>query len=145
MLRAHVWYGLNSNRSHNVGEKLANPWGLHDMHGNVWEWCLDSWSGRYPGELVRDFYVKTEGTFKVIRGGSWRYIGRLCRLASRGSDQELTRRNDLGLRIALVSTQLVADPSRRTTPASLISHPRTAPANTIENLLHVFGFDFNFC
>ena len=57
-LTKYAWYDKNSdNKTHPVGEKLPNPWGLYDMHGLVWEWCED-WYDR-------------DKKYKVLRGGSW--------------------------------------------------------------------------
>lgn len=67
-----------------VGSYAANGWGLHDMHGNVYEWCLDSWDGsaNYPASAVADPFV-TSGFYRVFRGGSWFYYSTYCRSAHR--------------------------------------------------------------
>ena len=73
LLTNYAWYSGNSDsRTHPVGQKAPNPWGLYDMHGNVLEWCQDSWdaSANYPGGSTIDPLVTT-GYARVLRGGSY--------------------------------------------------------------------------
>lgn len=67
----YMWYsGNSSSKSHEVGTKSPNPWGLYDMHGNVWEWCLD-WYNSSLTSGVTDPKGSSSGSFRVRRGGSW--------------------------------------------------------------------------
>ena len=78
----YMWYNENSNwKSHRVGEKKPNGWGLYDMHGNVWEKCLDS-----RGDLVYGTNPKglASSDFRVDRGGGWMCNTSDCRSAHRG-------------------------------------------------------------
>jgi formylglycine-generating enzyme required for sulfatase activity len=65
------WYWDNSGRkTHEVGKKPANAWGLYDMHGNVYEWCWD-WYGDYDRGSQMDPAGRSSGSYRVFRGGSW--------------------------------------------------------------------------
>ncbi len=65
-----------------VGKYPANAWGLHDMHGNVLEWCAD-WYGDYPNGSIRDPEGISNGEHRVLRGGSWLDYANYCRAATR--------------------------------------------------------------
>jgi formylglycine-generating enzyme required for sulfatase activity len=98
-----AWFGDNSDSTpHPVGTKSPNPWGLHDMHGNVLEWCLDPWQGSLRGGTVTNTAPLAEGTLRVARGGSWLYPARAARSANRDSYGVLNRCSDLGFRVVLV-------------------------------------------
>ena len=102
-LGQYAWYADNSSRkTHPVGEKLPNGWGLHDMHGNVWEWCLDRYRD-YPGGSVSDPQGPQSGSLRVFRGGSWHRIARDCRSANRFRYGPGRTLDYLGFRVALSS------------------------------------------
>jgi formylglycine-generating enzyme required for sulfatase activity len=72
-LSNYAWYSENSNeRTHPVGSKAANAFGLYDMHGNVSEWC-SNWMGKYPNSPAVDPRGPSSGKFKVIRGKSFNH------------------------------------------------------------------------
>jgi formylglycine-generating enzyme len=125
-LDEYAWFRKNAldagkKFAHQVGQKKANPWGLCDMHGNVWEWCLDCYSPKLPGgtdpgvsvggklltgkpggaegQLV-EVEVRTDG--RVNRGGCWGIAVRGCRSAMRNGDPPDSRDESLGFRVAAV-------------------------------------------
>ena len=85
-----------------VGSYAANPWGVSDTHGNVWEWCLDSWDGsaNYPSSAVSDPYVSS-GPYRVFRGGGWDYNSYYCRSAFRSSIIPVLTGSSVGFRVCL--------------------------------------------
>jgi len=81
-----------------VGSYAANAWGLHDMHGNVWEWCQD-WHGDYTASPIVDPRGPDSGTMKVRRGGSWFKYGHYCRSANRNYGHSASRYDTAGFRL----------------------------------------------
>ena len=82
-----------------VGTYAANLWGLHDMHGNVWEWCND-WYGNYEAGPLDNPTGATSGTRRVVRGGSWYGNAYYCRSAARNYDFPYNRHDNVGFRMA---------------------------------------------
>ena len=106
LLGEYAWHRDNSDaQTHPVGERAPNAWGLHDMHGNVWEWVADTYHDNYTG-------APTDGSVwgnlddtkaKILRGGSWYGNRSRCRSASRNGDDPAYRNDGyIGCRVVAV-------------------------------------------
>jgi formylglycine-generating enzyme required for sulfatase activity len=102
MLGEYGWFDKNSGgQTQPVGAKKPNPWGLHDMHGNVWEWCQDWFSADYyKRSPAADPTGPEKGAFRVYRGGCWLYGAECCRSAYRNGSTPEIRIEYLGFRVA---------------------------------------------
>ena len=83
-----------------VGSYLPNAWGLYDMHGNVWEWCLDWWRDDFSSQAATDPGGPLGGTSRLLRGGSWYDNADCCRSGYRGGVPPNHEGNNCGLRIS---------------------------------------------
>ncbi len=105
---------------------VANGFGLYDMHGNVWEWCLDYWHQNYEGappdggawetgeddafrlacgKSQRMSFISDDDSFRLLRGGAWAFLPESCRSASRLSHRPDERSCIIGLRVVCVSRE----------------------------------------
>ena len=84
--------------------RVANAFGLCDIHGNVWEWCQDRWHGNYEGAPIDGsaWLTNNEDDRRVIRGGSWADNPRNCRSACRDDEDPVNRLNEIGFRVVCV-------------------------------------------
>ena len=106
-LGEYAWYSSNSNsKTHEVGTKKANGFGLYDMSGNVWEWCWNWWTNSYDAEAEggSDPTGSSAGSYRVGRGGGWDGYSDGCAVSCRNYFGPYSR-FDLGFRVVRASSK----------------------------------------
>ena len=97
----YAWFEGNSGgKTHPVGEKRPNAWGLYDLHSNVWEWVQDRWHDRYADAPADGSAWEGGAAGRVLRGGSWNIHAWLTRVSYRSWSTPAYRYDWLGLRLA---------------------------------------------
>jgi formylglycine-generating enzyme required for sulfatase activity len=133
LLTEFAWIARNSGgRTHPVGEKKPNAWGLYDMHGNVWERCMD-WKGNYPSKDLVNPQGPSDVTIRMTRGGGLGDGNRL-RSATRGGDSHSSNRSSHnGFRVVCVfSGQQEGAASVNATDAVELDQKSAIPADAIQ-------------
>ena len=101
----YAWYSANSDgRTHPVGTRQPNPFGLHDVYGNVWEWCHDFFAA-YPGGHALEPKGPESGKTHALRGGSWMTDADRCQTFVRWHQAPETRSFQIGFRLLLETGQ----------------------------------------
>lgn len=115
-LTEYVWFGGNSERrTHPVGQKRQNPWGLYDMHGNVCEWCHDRFRSD-PDQPSSVGVGRSSGSKRVLRGGSVFSTAERCRSVTRGFAEPSSRAPNRGFRVVLTQPRKAGAPPKGVGP-----------------------------
>jgi acetoin utilization deacetylase AcuC-like enzyme/formylglycine-generating enzyme required for sulfatase activity len=143
-LKAHAWFDDNSSgKTHPVGQKKPNPWGLYDMHGNVSEWCNGFYSEDYYEQSPqRNPKGPPKGQERVLRGGAWNSSADSCRSTYRASDPSI---NDTCLASDAIGFRCVRRTALRgnsNAPDNVSSEPNMTSQNRTQNTMKT-GFIYD--
>jgi len=130
----YAWFSHNAEfKAHPVGLKKPNAWGLHDMHGNVWEWCFDVFCGDYSSAAVTDPIGRADDGIYGCRGGAWGFPPAACRSAARCGGGLPPRLKFFGFRVAKVQTRK-SEPEPKVThsPPELYDFSGSGPAEVYD-------------
>jgi formylglycine-generating enzyme required for sulfatase activity len=108
LMQAGWFTGNSGERTHAARELKANPYGLYDIHGNVWEWVQDGWEPTFYGQFQEKPAINPSVPFhalpqRVLRGGGWGYAASACRSSNRGTHLPTQLGSLLGFRVSLVA------------------------------------------
>ena len=141
-LRDYAWFNGNSDfKTHAVVGKQPNAWGIHNMHGNVHEWCQD-WYGDYPDRAVTDPTGADAGSRRIYRGGAWPFLAEFCVSAVRKWSLPSLRYRNLGFRVSLSASSKQIDAS--TDVASMVPKRPSSGKSSVELMLEQNGISMEF-
>ncbi len=136
-LEDYAWFKKNAILSAlDVGQKKPNPWGLYDIHGNVWEWVQDTWHDNYTGAPADESPWK-DGYGRVVRGGSWFSEARECRSANRGYFDPGALNANLGFRLLMTVPSATVSPEMKSLDAPLVT-----PSSNLKTITNSIGIEF---
>ena len=134
-LKGHAWFADNSSgKTHPVGEKKPNSWGLYDMCGNAAEWCNDFYSESYYKESPeKDPKGPSKGQERVLRGGAWNSRADSCRSSYRASDPSI---NDTCLASDAIGFRCVRNASNNASTEQNMEKENQAPGRYITGFVY---------
>jgi len=134
--------GVFRNKTTPVGTFPANAWGLHDMHGNLWQWCQDWYAAEYPKNDVTDPQGPEKGEYRVLRGGSWCFNPGFCRSAFRDWSGPGFRSFNCVCRLCFSVDENEPAPKKVETPKETKKNDSPQPKDNLKYVTNDLGMKF---